>query len=279
MLGDEKISLMKKKVIFLIILILLIATVWYEWPVTEHIKVSGNGKLNSPVRIALVTDLHSCYYGKNQSQLIKMIDDENVDIILLAGDIFDDRLSETNAKAFIEGVCDRYSCYYVTGNHEFWSGKQDEIKEYLNSNNVMALDGAYSIFEEKDNTIIIAGVDDPTYMTMDEWTHQFEEAVCDDEYKDNYKILLSHRPEMGDVYAEYDYDLVVCGHAHGGQWKIPFTQCGVAAPNQGLLPKFVDGAYELSNGADMVVSRGLCRERMPYPRFFNHPEVVIIDVE
>ncbi len=270
---------MKKKIILIVIAIFLFSIAWFELPVTEHIKLCGNGKLSSPVRIALVTDLHSCYYGKNQSQLIKMIDDENADIVLLSGDIFDDRFNDTNTKKFIEGICDRYDCYYVTGNHEIWSGKQDEIKEYLNSNNVMALDGAYSILELKGNTVIIAGVDDPTYMTMDEWTHQFEEAVCDEEYKNNYKILLSHRPERGDVYSKYDYDLVVCGHAHGGQWRIPFTKFGVEAPDQGLFPQFVDGLYKLSNGADMVVSRGLCRERMPYPRFFNHPEVVIIDVE
>lgn len=84
----KKIS--KKKIIFIIIIIFLAATAWFEHPVTEHVKVSGNGKINSPFRIALVTDLHSCYYGKNQSQLINMIDKENVDVILLAGDIFDD---------------------------------------------------------------------------------------------------------------------------------------------------------------------------------------------
>jgi hypothetical protein len=72
--------------------------------------------------------------------------------------------------------------------------------------------------------------------------------------------------------------MVVCGHAHGGQWKIPFTQYGTAAPNQGLFPKYVDGSYELENGTRMIVSRGIARERMPYPRFFNHPEVVMIDV-
>ncbi len=269
---------MKKKILLIVIIVLLIGTFWFELPVTEHIKVSGNGKISSPIRIALITDLHSCYYGNNQSQLIKMIDDENVDVILLSGDIFDDKLSQTNAKLFIEGICDRYPCFYVTGNHEFWSGKQDEIKEYLAENNVIPEDGTYSPIEINGNTIVIAGVDDPTYMTADEWEYQFEEASCEDD-ENNYKILMSHRPEMGDVYARYDYDLVVCGHAHGGQWRIPFTKRGVAAPNQGLLPAYVDGLYDLDNGAEMIVSRGLARERMPYPRFFNHPEVVIIEME
>jgi predicted MPP superfamily phosphohydrolase len=273
---------MKKKTISIIIIILLVllaATAWYEVPVTEHIKADGEGKVTSPVRFALVTDLHSCYYGPNQAWLIKMIDDARVDAVLLSGDIFDDRFAQDNARLFIEGICDKYPCYYVTGNHEFWGNKQDEVKEYLRSKNVSALDGDYDTLEVRGNTIVIAGVDDPTYMTMDEWTQQFEQADCGDEYRDNYKILISHRPEKGDVYAKYDYDLVVCGHAHGGQWKIPFTQMGVHAPNQGSFPKFVDGLYKLSNGTEMVVSRGLCRERMPYPRFFNHPEVVIIDLE
>ncbi|WP_022753090.1 metallophosphoesterase [Butyrivibrio fibrisolvens] len=270
---------MIKKIILIVIVILLAIIFWFEVPVTEHIKVSGNDKIDTPIRIALITDLHSCYYGRNQSQLINMIDDENVDIILMSGDIFDDKFSEKNARLFIEGVCDRYPCFYVTGNHEFWSGRQDEIKEYLEAHNVTALEGEYSAIEVNGNTIVIAGVDDPTYMTMDDWTRQLEATDCGEEYQDSYKILLSHRPELVDVYAGYDYDLVVCGHAHGGQWRIPFTGVGVVAPNQGRFPKYVDGLYELSNGTDMVVSRGLCRERMPYPRFFNHPEVVIIDVE
>ena len=270
---------MKKKVIIGVIVLLLVLSAWYEFPVTEHITVSGKGKVEAPVRIALITDLHSCYYGKNQSQLVEMIDAENVDMILLSGDIFDDRFEDTNSRIFIEQVCDKYPCYYVAGNHEIWSGNQDEIKRYLREEcGVTVLDGNYSIADVNGNPIVVCGVDDPTYMTTDEWKSQLNEA-CPDEYKDNYRILLSHRPEKGDIYDDYDFDMVVCGHAHGGQWRIPFINIGVHAPDQGSFPKFVNGRYELSNGADMIVSRGLCRERMPYPRFFNHPEVVIIDIE
>jgi predicted MPP superfamily phosphohydrolase len=94
-----------------------------------------------------------------------------------------------------------------------------------------------------------------------------------------YKVLLSHRPERTKTYEAYNFDLIVCGHAHGGQWRIPFTKMGVHAPDQGQFPRFVDGLYELGNGSNMIVSRGLARERMPYPRFFNHPEIVVITVE
>ncbi|SFU76950.1 metallophosphoesterase [Butyrivibrio sp. M55] len=266
------------KVMAVIIIIMIASTIWYEVPVTEHISISGEGKVSSPMRLALVTDLHSCYYGKKQSKLVKMIDKEKPDAILLSGDIFDDRLPQTNARVFIEEVSGKYPCFYVTGNHDLWSKKEVEIKEYLTSKGVMVLEGNAHAINIGGSDIDICGVDDPTYMTQEEWESQLDGAK-DSSNPDNYRILLSHRPEKVDTYEKYDFDLIVCGHAHGGQWKIPFTQRGVAAPNQGLLPAYVDGLYELKNGSEMIVSRGLARERMPYPRFFNHPEIVMIDIK
>ena len=265
------------KLLAVIAIVMIAATIWYEVPVTEHITISGEGKIGSPVRFALVTDLHSCYYGKEQSQLIRMIDKEKPDAILMSGDIFDDRLGQKNARIFIEGVADRYPCFYVTGNHEFWSKKEDEVKEFLASKGVTVLEGNARNISINGNDIDICGVDDPTYMTESEWEERLDGADKESN-PGNYRILLSHRPEKVEAYKNYDFDLILCGHAHGGQWRIPFTKRGVAAPNQGLLPAYVDGLYDLDNGSEMIVSRGLARERMPYPRFFNHPEVVIIDI-
>ena len=265
------------KLLAVIAIVMIAATIWYEVPVTEHITISGEGKIGSSVRFALVTDLHSCYYGKDQSQLIRMIDKEKPDAILLSGDIFDDRLGQKNARIFIEGVADRYPCFYVTGNHEFWSKKEDEMKELLASKGVTVLEGNARNISINGNDIDICGVDDPTYMTESEWEERLDRADKESN-SENYRILLSHRPEKVEAYKKYDFDLILCGHAHGGQWRIPFTKRGVAAPNQGLFPAYVDGLYDLDNGSEMIVSRGLARERMPYPRFFNHPEVVIIDI-
>lgn len=266
------------KLLAVIAIVMIAATIWYEMPVTEHITISGEGKIGSLVRFALVTDLHSCYYGKDQSQLIRMIDKEKPDAILLSGDIFDDRLGQKNARIFIEGVADRYPCFYVTGNHEFWSKKEDEMKEFLASKGVTVLEGNARNISINGNDIDICGVDDPTYMTESEWEERLDGADKESN-SENYRILLSHRPEKVEAYKKYDFDLILCGHAHGGQWRIPFTKRGVAAPNQGLFPAYVDGLYDLDNGSEMIVSRGLARERMPYPRFFNHPEVVIIEME
>ena len=95
-------------------------------------------KIETPIRFALVTDLHSCYYGENQSDLIDAIDAVNPDVILLGGDIFDDMKEDTNTELFLTGIADKYPCYYVTGNHECWGGK-------YRFNNQMAILEKYNI--------------------------------------------------------------------------------------------------------------------------------------
>lgn len=273
------------KRILITILILILGTAWYEVPVTEYITISSGGKVKEPVKLALVTDLHSGYYGKDEAELIRMIDRATPDAVLMSGDIFDDRLSMDNARIFCEQIAGKYPCFYVTGNHEIWSPNENRIKEYLRSIGITVLDGTAETLAINGSVISFCGVDDPTYMTDAEWAVQLTStATAADSANAStgttapYKVLLSHRPERTKTYEAYDFDLIVCGHAHGGQWRIPFTQMGVHAPNQGQFPRYVDGLYELGNGSKMVVSRGLARERMPYPRFFNHPEIVIITV-
>ena len=260
-----------------VIMVLLLFIVWYEIPVTEHIKLKED-KISTPFRLALVTDLHSCSYSKDQTYLVKMIDDEKPDAVLLSGDIFDDRLSDDNTKAFISAISGRYKCYYVTGNHEFWSSRVDEMKGWLKDNGVSVLDGKCVSEEINGNIIDFCGVDDPTDMTDTKWIEQLNQAYSASS-PDHYRILLSHRPEKYEKYENYYFDLVVSGHAHGGQWRIPFINIGLVAPDQNLFPRYINGLYELDNGVKMIVSRGLARESTPAPRFFNHPELVIIDIE
>jgi len=282
------------KCILEIMLLLIVMTAWYEIPVTEYITISGGGKVKEPVKFALVTDLHSGYYGKDEAELIGMIDRETPDAVLMSGDIFDDRLSMDNARIFCEQIAGKYQCFYVTGNHEIWSPNENRIKEYLRSIGITVLDGTAETLTINGSVISFCGVDDPTYMTDAEWEAQLtsaETAADSASASDHnaatasasaqapYKVLLSHRPERTKTYEAYNFDIIVSGHAHGGQWRIPLTKMGVHAPNQGQFPRYVDGLYELGNGSKMIVSRGLARERMPYPRFFNHPEIVVITVE
>ena len=93
-----------------------------------------------------------------------------------------------------------------------------------------------------------------------------------------FTVLLSHRPELFEIYQKYEFDLVLSGHAHGGQWRIPGLLNGLFAPNQGLFPKYAGGRYDYAGGT-MIVSRGLARESTKVPRIFNRPELVVVDVK
>ena len=273
----------KRLIVFLGVLIVLAAlSLYFEIPVTRHFELSGEGKIKEQVRIAHVSDLHSCYYGPNMKSLVKRIGKEEPDLVLLTGDIFDDKLKDKNAKLFVEAMVEKYPVYYVTGNHEYWSEHVDETKVYLTSVGVVVLEGGYAKEEINGNTVYVCGVDDPTRLLRSTWELQLANAdpwYSGEEAEVGYKILLSHRPEEVETYEKYDFDLILCGHAHGGQWRIPFTRLGYFAPNQGMMAKYVDGLFDLKNGSQMIVSRGLARESTPAPRFFNHPEVIIVDIK
>lgn len=238
-------------------------------------------KIDTPVRIALVTDLHSCRYGDHESELIEAIDFQNPDLILLGGDIFDDKLPNDNTVDFLEGIAGRYPIYYVTGNHEFWGGvDQYEVQmDILEEYDIPRLQGDVLELDINGNTIGLVGVDDYDGYLVD------EDLILEDEFvnaylnlnADTYNIILSHRPEYIDTYSAHNYDLALCGHAHGGQWRIPGLLNGLYAPNQGMFPKYAGGLYVVDN-TTMIVSRGLARESTRLPRLYNRPELVIIDI-
>lgn len=266
------------KTFLAIIIILILWSIWSWVPVTERIKLELLKDSGSGVRIVLITDLHSCYYGKNQNSLIKRIDKEKPDIILMAGDIFDDKIDDDNTKILIEDLVKKYPCYYVTGNHEYWSHRADEMKEYMKSVGVHVLAGDCETVTINGSTLDICGIDDPYNLSEEEWVHQIDKAYSETD-EAHVRILVTHRPEKVEVYEKYDFDLIVAGHAHAGQIRIPFLNKGVLAPDQGFMAEYVNGTYTLSNGSIMEVSRGLARESTPAPRFFNHPEIVVIDLE
>lgn len=234
-------------------------------------------KIKSKIKIVLLSDLHSCSYGKSQSQLIDRINDQDPDIVMMAGDIADDVIPDNKVKELLDGIAKKYPCYYVTGNHEFWSNRVLEQKELFRSYGVNVLEGTFDTISLNGQEISICGVDDPdgAMENFDSQLNNAAKAVTDDKYT----ILLSHRPELFAQYVEHNFDLVLSGHAHGGQWRIPFLlQNGLYSPNQGIFPKYTYGIHEQSN-TKMLVSRGLSRESTPIPRFYNPPELVVINLE
>lgn len=228
-------------------------------------------KITEPVDIMLISDLHGCWYGENQQELIEAIDGENPDLIALAGDIFDDENPNEGTVVLLSQISAKYPCYYVVGNHEVYTGETDKLKALAAEAGVTVLSGETAYIDVNGQRISISGVDDPN-MGQVEWEYQLK---LTDTRRDGFSLLISHRPEAVEEYNKYGFDLILSGHAHGGQWRIPGILNGLVAPNQGLFPKYAGGEYQLQNGT-MIVSRGL--ERNWIPRYFNPPELVVIRV-
>lgn len=236
-------------------------------------------KVELPFRIVLITDMHSCNYGKNAQLLITAVENQHPDLVLLGGDIFDDDLPNDNAAALLKSIGGQFPCYYVTGNHEYWSGSEGFAQKMhiIEENHITWLDNASVTLE--DIGINLCGINDPDAYKADN-TSEFDAAlenVAQAASNGNFTILLSHRPELFENYCRYPFDLVLTGHAHGGQWRLPFLSNGLFAPDQGLFPKYTCGIHRHGE-TQMIVSRGLGKESTPIPRFYNRPELVIIDV-
>lgn len=234
------------------------------------------------LKIVQVSDLHNKRFGKNQQYLLKKIGACKPDIIVITGDIIHDRqkLDEIKCRLekvrpFLTGAPEIAPVYYVTGNHELESGHCEYIWSAVESCGATVLTNRAVGLERGSAHINIVGAADPFYYGSRRAYGAFSEAVgklcgaCD-----GFKILLSHRPELMDVYADIGVQLVLTGHAHGGQIRIPFTSQGLFAPDQGVLPKYTQGVHRKGN-TQMVISRGLGNSGFPQ-RLFDRPELVLI---
>lgn len=242
-------------------------------------------KIERAFMFVIFSDLHGCVYGEKQKGLLDALLRLRPDAVWMTGDMSDIRGEEEPFWDLIEGAVEQAPCYYVTGNHEYHghSGSsfcysKEEIgqrKEALRKRGVHVLEGNKQLLAGSDGRIAIMGIDD-VFVGRKEWDQQYRRC-CREVDARCYTVLLSHRPELAGAYRYFPGDLVVCGHAHGGQWRLPGARGGVYAPGQGLFPRYAGGLYERGAGK-LLVSCGLCYRYPRLPRFGNPPEVVALQV-
>lgn len=258
---------------------LAVAALWTGLAV--RIYTVPTDKLTAPVRLVLLTDLHSTIHGEDQEKLVELIGEQNPDALLMAGDMADDEVPHRGVELLLAAVGEAYPCFYVTGNHEFWAEDTAEILDMFRTYGVTVLQGEGAALTVRGQALKIFGVDDPAGFdtfpgeaVSPGWTAQFD--ACRGQLDgETFSVLLSHRPELVEVYRDSGFDLVAAGHAHGGQVRIPGILNGLYAPNQGFFPQYAGGLYDLE-GTTLAVSRGLSISRLP--RVFDRPEIVVLDL-
>lgn len=233
-------------------------------------------KLTAEVRLAVVTDFHS---SDNADDVVAMVASCAPDAVLMVGDLFDDDTQNRPTErtlSLMRQLSALYPCYYVSGNHEAWTGEMDALYQQTEEAGVTVLRMSSGVLTVRGQRIALCGIPDPYEMVFSgapDTEEQLRQALEDVDSAD-FTVLLAHRPELLTKYAQFPLDLVVSGHAHGGQVRIPGVLNGLYAPNQGWFPKLAGGAYT-QDGTTLIVSRGLA-VRTRLPRIFNRPEVVLV---
>lgn len=233
-------------------------------------------KLTAEVRLAVVTDFHS---SDNADDVVAMVASCAPDAVLMVGDMFDDDTANRPTErtlSLMRQLSAQYPCYYVSGNHEAWTGEMDALYQQTEEAGVTVLRMSSGVLTVRGQRIALCGIPDPyemVYSGAPDTEEQIRQAMENVDSAD-FTVLLAHRPELLAKYAQFPLDLVVSGHAHGGQVRIPGVLNGLYAPNQGWFPKLAGGAYT-QDGTTLIVSRGLA-VRTRLPRIFNRPEVVLV---
>ena len=274
----------KKWILSLIALILFILIGWILWAntaleVNEYEIVSDRIPQGfDGFHIAQISDLHNAEFGERNEKLIQLLSQTDPDIIVITGDLIDSRHTDIEiALDFARQAGKIARVYYVSGNHEARVPEYEDLKIGLVKAGVVILENQKVQITREGESITLMGIEDPSF--QEDYLFGDSESVARQAIEDlqnesdGYTVLLSHRPELFNLYVDTGMDLVFSGHAHGGQFRLPFVG-GLVAPNQGFFPKYDAGLFS-EGSTTMIVSRGVGNSIIPI-RFNNRPEIVMV---
>ena len=256
----------------------------------EEYTISSD-RINSEVKLALISDLHDHTFGEKNEQLVQMLKEQGPDLILMAGDMINDISKDSHvAVELIEQVKDIAPVYYSLGNQEedyIGRGTSDLLNE-LKDAGAIVLDESYQDIQVNGNAIRLGGMYDYAFAldgnnttTKESMRPSLYQFLTEFQDTDSCRLMMAHRPDsfiFGDATRTWEIDLVVSGHNHGGQVILPFLG-GIYGGDQGWFPKYVDGVHHFKKVKNMVITRGLGSGEEKLPRFNNKPEVVMIYLE
>lgn len=245
-----------------------------------NIKSNDCGSL----KIVQLSDLHSKPFNK----VLKKTQEINPDIICITGDYINDKCKNKDKMLnFGKELVKIAKVYYITGNHERRLENFESIMQELSDIGFIVLLNRISVYNDKGFDVNILGLDEnqadfKDYKARKNGTFVYKDMspyFAELENNSGFKIVLSHFPENFENvkemnYSQYDFDIQLSGHAHGGQFCLPFIG-PVFSPGQGLFPKYAKGSF--GDRPKLIVSRGLGNAEFPF-RLFNHPEINVINI-
>lgn len=232
-------------------------------------------------RFVQISDLHNASFGKDQKKLLTLIDSLDVSAVLITGDLMDRRRTETDvdmlpALTLLKELSARFPTIRVDGNHETIGKAAPRFRFLADRTGAQNITGRAITLHKNGDRLVLVGVPDIAFFEYDEdaWRQMMRELYTPHDRE--FCIALSHRPQYFEDYTKIGFPLVLCGHAHGGQVRLPLVG-GLFAPEQGVLPKFTAGLHQ-DGDTTMLVSRGLGNSGFPI-RFGNRPELIAVTLK
>ena len=277
----------KKHWLCVIAICLVVISVWIllgntKLEITEYFVASA--RIPVPFdgfEIAQISDLHNAEFGDENKDLLVLLSQIKPDVIVLTGDLIDSRHTDIEIALDFAGKAVQIApVYYVTGNHEARVPEYEQLKTGLTDLGVTVLENQKIQITKDGESITLMGIQDPSFRTdylFGDAESVSRQAITSlQNESDGFTVLLSHRPELFDLYVDTGVDLVFSGYAHGGQFRLPAVG-GLVAPNQGFFPKYDAGQF-IEENTTMVVSRGVGNSIIPF-RINNPPEIVVVELK
>lgn len=277
----------KKQWLCIIAICLVVISVWIVQDNTK-IELAEYNVISSKVpepfvcfEIAQVSDLHNAEFGEGNSNLLALLSEVEPHLIVLTGDLIDSRHTDMDIALDFAGKAVQIApVFYVSGNHEARVPEYEQLKTGLTDLGVTVLENQKVQITKDGESITLMGIQDPSFRTdylFGDAESVSRQAITSLQNKsDGFTVLLSHRPELFELYVDTGVDLVFSGHAHGGQFRLPFVG-GLVAPNQGFFPKYDAGQF-IKENTTMIVSRGVGNSIIPF-RINNPPEIVVVELK
>lgn len=274
---------LRRILIFLLVLALAALGVWWgnnSIETDEYVFSSVHlPRAFDGFRVVQLSDLHGKQFGEGNADLIAAVEALSPDLIALTGDFVDKFCTVDAVVPLAEGLVSLAPVYYVTGNHEWGSRQAQEVLSTLRALGVTCLENEFVRIERGEDHILLAGVNDPNGRADQKTPEELAAEVYGTEW-DPFWLLLAHRNNyFSGKYCRLGADLTLCGHAHGGVWRLPFTD-GLIGPDKRPFPSFTSGFYQCADGcgegAWVFVSRGLGNSPPSSVRLFNRPQVALI---
>ncbi|MBQ3497009.1 MAG: metallophosphoesterase [Oscillospiraceae bacterium] len=238
---------------------------------SERLPASFDG-----FRIVQLSDLHGAQFGRDNARLVAAVEEANPDIVVLTGDMIDERSSLDDLLPLVDALTARWGVYYVTGNHEWAAHDVPELIKEMESRGAACLENEYTSVYRGGERILLAGIHDPNGYADQKTPDALAQELAAQEEDDPFRILLAHRNDEYPAYGALGFDLILSGHAHGGRVRLPVTD-GRVSTGHTLFPTWTDGFYD-DCPTPLFVSRGL-GNTFPTLRLFNRPQIAVITLE